>query len=244
VTDKTSDDLVQLRELATQLLTEEQALIEELADLQAGFVIREGLWISPQFIPFGHDVRLDPVELLKIAQEFQLQNYNGGSQSLENLVPSWQSVHIAIRLDSISRAGLSVDHVEMLRAELQLKLPMGRRDIDIDPEAPCFWEVVEALLRHFKVAREAQIRSALKASNIEIQLWGSNHWPDEIWHKFQSEASEKISRLRDVRSKLSQTQSRIMDLQPDSMNESLAIVCDRSESRLAESSADIDSGKQ
>jgi hypothetical protein len=234
VTDKTSDDLVQLRELARQLLTEEQALIEELADLQAGFVIREGLWISPELIPHGHDVRLDPVELLKIAQEFQLQNYNGGSQSLENLVPSWQSVHIAIRLDTISRAGLSVDHVEMLRAELQLKLPMGRRDIDIDPEAPCFWEVVEALLRHFKVAREAQIRSALKASNIEIQLWGSNHWPDEIWHKFQSEASEKISRLRDVRLKLSQTQSRIMDLQPDSMNESLAIVCDRSESRLAE----------
>lgn len=47
MTDKTSADLVQLRELATQLLTEEQALIEELADLQACFVIREGLWISP-----------------------------------------------------------------------------------------------------------------------------------------------------------------------------------------------------
>jgi hypothetical protein len=244
VTDKTSDDLVQLRELASQLLTEEQALIEELADLQAGFVIREGLWISPQLIPHGHRVRLDPAELLKIAQEFQLQNYNGGSQSLEDLVSSWQSVHIAMRLDFISRAGFSVDHVEMLRGELQLKLPMGRRDIDIDPEAPCFWEVVEALLRHFKVAREAEIRSALKASIIETQLWGSSHWPDEIRHKFQSETSEKIMRLRDVRIMLSQTQSKIRDLQPDYMNEPLAIVCDRSESRLAESSADIDSNTQ
>lgn len=157
---------------------------------------------------------------------------------------SWQSIHIASRLDAISKVGLSVDYVEMLRVELQLELPMGRRDMDIDPEAPCFWEVVEALLRHFKVAKDGQTRSALKAAHIETQLWGANHWPDEIWHKFQSEASEKITRLRDFRSKLSQTKARIMDLQPDFMNESLAIVCDRSESRLAESSGDINSSKQ